>query len=134
MKLLITEFFNNACPRDYAASVAEIGADAGKSTWRAACEDSSDYPLLDDDDKRAEFREFVLSSGGWSKEEVQEWTDTELNALCLQWIAGDVRQAGLSADSDADDWAQYVESAEQCRCSGNLFKADDGQIYFYIGS
>lgn len=38
MEINITTFFNNAAPMDYSASIAEIGDDAGPSTWRAANE------------------------------------------------------------------------------------------------
>ena len=41
MQINITRFFNEACPRDYSASAAEIGENAGADTWRAACDDSA---------------------------------------------------------------------------------------------
>lgn len=63
MELDITGFFNAAAPMDYFASVAEIGRDAGPSTWRAACDDAPDYPLLDTEEKRDAFRRFVRDSG-----------------------------------------------------------------------
>ena len=135
MELNITKFFNEACLRDYSASVAEIGSDAGPSTWRAACEDSADYMLLDDDDKREAFRAFVRSSGGWDDEEIATWPDVEINALCLQWIAGDIREC-LEWDherGDVDAWTYYTQLAEQGTVPSNLFKDDDGQVYFYIG-
>ncbi len=88
MELNITEFYNNTCPRDYSASVAEIGANAGHDTWRAACEDSPDYMILDTDDKLQAMREHVRGFGEWSDEEIAAWTDVELNALLLQFIAG----------------------------------------------
>jgi hypothetical protein len=130
MELNITKFFNETCPRDYSASVAEIGNDAGPSTWRAACDDSEDYMLLDDNDKRDAFRAFVKSSGGWSEEEIAEWSDVELNALCLQWIAGDIREC-LEWDVD-DVWLNYRELAEEGTVPSDLFKADDGQVYFSL--
>lgn len=116
---------------DYSASIAEIGADAGPDTWRAACEDSADYPILDTDDKREAFREFVCSSGGWSREEITAWSDAELNALCIQWIAGDMREAGLSADMTPEQWAEYDSDENICH---RIFRGYDGEIYFYIGS
>jgi hypothetical protein len=47
MQINITRFFNDAAPMDYSASVAEIGQNAGKDTWRAACDDASDWNMLD---------------------------------------------------------------------------------------
>ena len=135
MEINITQFFNETCPRDYSASIAELGNDAGSSTWRAACEDSADYMLLDDEEKRDAFRVFVLSSGGWNDDEIKTWTDIELNALLIQWIAGDIREC-LEWDherGDIDAWDYYKQLAEDGTVPSRLFKSDDNQVYFYIG-
>lgn len=132
MELNITKFFTEAAPMDYSASVAEIGASAGADTWRAACEDSADYPLLDTDEKHEAFRAFVRSSGGWSDEEIAAWPDSELNALCIQWIAGDIREALLDG-AQTIEWDQYQAHSEQGLVSGRLFKGTDGEIYFDMG-
>lgn len=132
MELDITQFFATAAPMDYSASVAEIGASAGQDTWRAACEDSPDFPILDDEEKREAFRAFVRDAGAWSDDEIAEWSANELNALCIQWIAGDIREAGL--DCDSPDWDQYQQDSEAGHVAGRLFRADDGRVYFYIGS
>ena len=68
LELDITEFFNNAAPMDYSASVAEIGQNAGKDTWSAAIEDSADYPILDNEEKREAFREYIAMFGAWDSE------------------------------------------------------------------
>jgi hypothetical protein len=130
MEIDITEFFRNAAPRDYSASAAELGQDAGRITWNHAIEDSPDYMLIDSDEKREAFRAFVDGFGAWSAEEIAAWSDIELNALCLQWIAGDMREGGMRADWSADDWKEY-ESDDSI--SHNIFLADDGKVYFYIG-
>lgn len=137
MELDITEFFRNVAPMDYSASVAEIGQDAGSQTWRAACEDSEDYPILDNEEKREAFRAFIRSSGGWNDAEITAMSDRDLNALCIQWIAGDMRNGGLHADMTAADWKDYQARAESGECSGSIFGGPlsvDGQVYFYIGS
>lgn len=131
MELGITAFFNAAAPMDYSASVAEIGANAGPDTWRAACDDSADYPILGTEDKREAFRAFVRSSGGWSDDEIAAWSDAELNALCLQWIAGDMRECDISPDWTAEEWAEYDADENLCH---RIFKGSDGAVYFYIGS
>lgn len=131
MELNITQFFNQAAPMDYSASIAEIGQNAGTDTWNAACEDSEDYPLLVTADQLDAFQEFVSDSGGWTDEEIAEWSTRELNALCIQWISGDMREAGLDADSTDEDWKEYEANDSLCH---RLFKGIDGQIYFYIGS
>jgi len=137
MELNITEFFNACAPMDYSASVAEIGRNAGADTWRAACDDAPDYNLLNTDEKREAFREFVSESGGWSDAEIAAWSDVELNALCIQWVSGDMREPvgfELSASSTPEQWADYQKQAEAGQVSGRLFKAKDGQVYFYIGN
>lgn len=131
MELNITDLYNNMAPMDYSASVAEIGESAGADTWRAACDDSADYMILDTDDKREAMREHVRGFGAWSEEEINAWSDIELNALLLQMISGDIRESVL--DDDRSAWPEYYELAEQGTVSGNLFRADDGQIYYTIG-
>lgn len=128
MELKITKFFTETCPRDYHASVAEIGADAGAATWQAAVDDSPDYMILDTGEKRDAFRSFVKYSGCWNAEEIAAWNDTELNALCLQWIAGDIRES-MYLENAPIDWAAY-EKDENERHS--IFKGNDGEIYFCI--
>lgn len=131
MEIDITEFFRNAAPRDYSASAAELGQDAGRITWNHAIEDSPDYMLIDSDEKREAFRAFVKDSGGWSAEDIAAWSDIELNALCLQWIAGDMREGGICSDWSADDWKEYESDDSLCH---RIFLGDDGKVYFYIGS
>lgn len=63
MELNVTHFFQTAAPMDYSASVAEIGNDAARSTWEAACDDSEDYPMLDSEEKREEFRHYIKGFG-----------------------------------------------------------------------
>lgn len=134
MELDITEFFHEACPRDYSASAAEIGQDAGRITWRAACADAPDYAnLLDTEEKREAFRGFVLDSGGWSAEEIAAWSDTELVALLMQWISGDIREAGL--DVETPDWSAYQEGCEASRYASRIFggpMSADGRVYFSL--
>lgn len=129
MELDITKFFMEAAPMDYSASVAEIGANAGRDTWNAACDDSEDYPILDSDEKREAFRSFVRSSGGWTADEIAAWSDNELNALCIQWIAGDMREADMSSDwTDAQwDWYDVDENSRH-----SIYRGIDGKVYFYI--
>lgn len=131
MELNITEVFNAIAPMDYSASVAEIGATAGADTGRAAVDDSPDYMLLDTDEKREALRGHVRGFGDWDEEEIAAWSDVELNALFLQMIAGDMREADLHADMSAEEWQAYQEAA------GNIFGgplSTDGEIYYYLGN
>lgn len=134
MELNITEFFRTAAPMDYSASAAEIGADAGRQTWLAAVEDAPDWPLLDTDEKREAFKAHLLGFGAWQEDEIAEWSNRELVALLLQMIAGDIRDADLSPDSDDADWIAYEARAAAGQCASNIFRADDGAVYYWIGS
>lgn len=132
MELNITRFFNEACPKDYSASVAEIGANAGADTWRAACEDSEDYMILDDQDKRAAFRAYVKTFGAWEDTEVSAWTYRELNALLLQMVSGDIREFLDIADGKWETWQELCEAGT---CSSRLFGGAlsvDGQVYYSL--
>lgn len=130
MELNITNFFNNAAPMDYSASVAEIGEGAGQATWQAAIDDSPDYPLLSSDSEREEARRYFQGFGAWEKDEIAVWSDTDLNALLIQYIAGSIRESGLTPKSSTDEWAVY-EADENI--AHDIFRAADGQIYVYIG-
>jgi hypothetical protein len=137
MDLNITQFFRDAAPMDYSASRAEIGNDAGPSTWRAAVDDSESFMLLDDDAKRDAFRDHVRGFGAWSEEELAAWSDRELNALLLQMIAGDMREPvgfELGADTTEEEWQDYERQCEAGQCSSRISRAEDGDVYYYIGN
>ena len=131
MELDITDFFNNAAPADYSASAMELGDNAGRITWGHAVEDAPDYPLLDTDDKREAFRDFIREFGAWDNTEIAAWTDQELTALLIQFISGDMREANL--DPAAPDWTQYEKDAEAGRVSSRIFRSAN-RVYFYIGN
>lgn len=133
MEINITHFFSTAAPMDYSASVAEIGNDAGPATWGAAVEDAPDYLMLDTEDKREAMRDWAQSSGGWNAEEIAAWSDVELNALFMQLISRDMRDADIGPESTAADWIAYEERAHAGQCSGNIFRATDAEVYYELG-
>jgi hypothetical protein len=128
LELDITAFIAETCPRDYSASCAELGENAGAVTWHHACEDSNEWNFLDTDDKREDFRAFVGESGGWNAEEIAAWSDVELNALCIQWIAADIRDCL----GDSQDWHRYGELLESGSVSGSIYRSDDGAVYWSV--
>ena len=133
MEINITRFFNNAAPMDYSASVAEIGTNAGPDTWNAAMDDADDWSMLDDADKLDAMHAWAKSSGGWDESEIAAWSDQEINALFIQLVAGDMREADLMANMTDGDWAMYEECAAIGECAGRIFKGEGGQVYFYLG-
>ena len=130
MDINITKFFNEACPKDYSASVAEIGQDAGKSTWQAAMDDFDGYTILDSQDKIDSFKAYIVGFGAWDSEEIEGMNNQALNALCIQMISGDIREAGL--DTQNPDWEEYQADSEAGKVSGSIFKGDDGEVYYSI--
>lgn len=137
MEIEITRFFNEAHPLDYSASVAEIGRDAGVATWSAACNDSPDYFLLDTEEKREAFKAHIAGYGAWDADEVAGWTETELNALFLQLVSGDMREAGLHSGMTDADWREYEEGCEAGQNAGRIFGGclsvnNDGRIYYSL--
>jgi hypothetical protein len=133
MEINITRFFNEAAPMDYSASVAEIGRNAGPDTWRAAKDDAPDWNFLDTDEKCQTFRDYCKGFGAWDDEERAAWSATECNALLIQMIAGDIREVP-DMDPLAWDWTFYNALVERGTISGRLYRGDDGQIYYYVGS
>lgn len=137
MQINITAFFQIAAPMDYSASVAEIGQSAGPDTWRAACDDAPDYPFLDTEEKRGAFRNFVRSSGGWSAEEIAAWSDIELGALFLQWVASDAREMFTRGRRTLDaltpeDWSAAETLQRDGSAPSNIYRGDDGAVYFCL--
>lgn len=133
MEIDITDFFNTCSPRDFSASVAEIGNDAGVITWTAALEQAADSAHLKTEEQKDAFREWAKGSGGWTEGEVNAWTDTELNALFIQWVSGDMREApGITLGPETTDaeWAEYEKLQEEGVVSSNIFRGSDGRIYF----
>lgn len=129
MQINITKFYHEACPMDYSASVAEIGDNAVQDTWNAAKE--SGWNMLDTDEKRQAFRDWVKESGGWSQDEIAAWSDVELNALFVQWVSGDIREC-LEWDVE-DVWGNYQELSEDGKCPSNLWRdSETGEVWFSL--
>lgn len=132
MELNITSFFRNSPGTHfYSASKVEMGDHAGSITWNNAVVSSLEHQILDTEDKRDAFRAHVKGFGAWSDEEIAAWSPQELNALLIQMISGDIREADL--DQSDPDWEQYEEDSKEGRISGRLFKDIDDEIYYYIG-
>ena len=130
MEIDITSFFENAEAFNYSASQAELGQNAGKITWNAAVADSSEFMLLDTEEKREEWRADVRGFGAWDDDEIAAWSDQELNALLIQFISEDIREFESLC---GDDWEEYQKLQEQGTVSGRMYLGDDGSIYFYVG-
>lgn len=132
MDINITAYFtNDLAPMDFSASVAEIGNNAGRDTWSAAIEESADLDLLDTEEKRIAARAYFQTFGAWDSEEVNAWTNTELNALLIQCISGDIREASEYLEQSPVNWAGYAADENK---GGNMYQGTDNEIYYYMGS
>ena len=117
-------------PWDCSNSVANLGQDAGELTWRASRRFASALSLTAE--QKEAFRDFVRSSGGWGEEEIAAWSDEELTALCVQRIAGDIRE-GFGDDLPDDpaewDWEDYNQRAERGSVPSTLY-LHDGKLFW----
>ena len=86
----------------YSSSQCEMGSDAGKVTWKNVMDEADHDPLLNSQDEIDEAKSWAGEFGAWEEEEISKWTDQEVNALVLQFIAGDIRERE-HYDSD-DEW------------------------------
>ena len=106
-------------------SQAEGGENAMQNTWKNS--------ILNTPEKLQAMRDFSRESGGWTREEIAEWTDSEINALFLQWVAGDCRELGADSLSEID-WQEAEVLQSEGEAPSNIYKGDDGKIYFYLGN
>ena len=131
MELDITEFFNTATPSLYSANAMEMGDAVGQITWHNAWLSSMDYPMLRTDEQVEGFCRHVKSFGAWSDEEIAAWSRQELNALLIQMISGDIREAGL--DTKNPDWGSYEQGVQDGLYSGRLSHGHDtGEVFYNI--
>lgn len=114
-------------------SIAEGGENAERDTWNASKRQAGETPLLKTPEELQAMRDFAKASGGWTREEIDAWPDSELNALFLQWIAGDVRELGADSLSEID-WEEAEKTQQAGRAASNIFRSDDGRIFFYLGA
>lgn len=132
MEINITDFFCTGQAHLYSASVAELGENAGKLTWLNALGYANKHRMLETEEQLEAFKVFVKETGGWTQEEISHWTNHELNALFVQFVAGDIREAGL--DEHLPDWDAYYQAAGAGLVSSRMFKADDNQVFYDIGN
>ena len=132
MELDITEVFNKIVgePQLYSASQFELGPDAGKITWQAANTFSNDTLLLNTDEKQEAAIGFFAGFGAWSDDELRVMSRQELNALLVQFIAGDIRES-VSLQDDPIDWDEYEAECQQGTVAGYLFYSE-GKVYYTL--
>lgn len=134
MYINITKLIHEIAPMDYSASVVEIGANAGRATWEAACNDALE--LFGEQFDREAFDAYFSGFGAWSKEELAAHSDRESAALMLQSISGDIGECEFSDWPERFTpawWTEYENAASDGIVSARMGRGDDGSIYYYIG-
>lgn len=140
MEININQLIESRAPI-YSHSVHEGGEDAASNTWNAAKKTAAATPILQAPEQLDAMRKWARSSGGWTKEEIATWDDCELNALFLQLVAAETREAGWDSLEDAQ-WTEdgeligrFLDMPEEewgpAECS-NIFRGTDGNIYFSL--
>ena len=126
----------------FSHSRMEGGENAGRNTWHAAKEAAASAPILRSEEELDAMRKWARSSGGWEREEIAAWDASELNALFLQLVSAETREAGWDSLEEAEwtDDGKLIgrfhdvpeEEWERAECS-NIFRGTDGNVYFYLG-
>jgi hypothetical protein len=127
----VTDFLASHSLICFSGSIFELGQDAGPQTW-AECNDKAiEWKPLDSDDKRETFIKWCRNTGFSEGDDLHAWPDAQLQALCIQWIAGDARDCGIDGqDLDSIDWEDIETRQHEGQCSGSIFRGDDGRIYW----
>lgn len=135
MEINITRFFNEADAYEYSASQFERGENAARETWSNALSTASDSPLLTTPEQLQAMRDYARETGGWTREEISEWSDEEINALFIQFVSGDMREIeSLCTTEDGEtNWTEYERLANKGTISGSISRSDKGDIYYYLG-
>ena len=130
MEIDITSFFENADPFEFSHSISEGGPNAGPKTWQAALKEGGETPLLTTPEQLDALRDHMRGYGAWDREEIDAWSPAKCNAMFIQLISGDIREAGLDEQfADEIDWAEFDRRAEAGEISGSLFKSGESIYY-----
>lgn len=114
---------NDVDPFVLSHSIAEAG-EANK--WSDALDVAKDHGL--DISNRKAVKRFFAGFGAWKRDEIAKWTDTELDALVLQYAAGDFRELQSLCPGrglGGINWKKAEKLAERGTVGGNLFVHDN---------
>ncbi len=133
---------------DYSCSSAERGAYAGAGSYAAAVRDAMSLlpasnavlnihvSSVSESEFDAHIIEWLKPWGGWTDEEIRAMGVEGRRGLLLQFITGDLREAGLDNDRPEDiseeTWADYLAMAEDGQCQSNIWRDDSGVFWFSL--
>lgn len=135
MEICINCLINDVDPFELSSSVAERGKNAGRETWQNSLDAAKRKRVLKPD-QRQNARDYFADFGAWDDDEINGWTHKELDALVLQYAAGDLRelQSLCAGDGPGDiDWTKAERLAERGTVSGNLF-VHRGRLYISLSN
>ena len=98
--------------------------------WQEALSLASKHDVLNTPQAQGAMRAYLLGTGAWDWEDLESISPTGLTALLIQFIAGDMYEGDLHAESTEADWARYEEDGVAGRVPWNLFRGDDGRFYY----
>lgn len=134
MEINITKFIvkHSDCMEQFSSSVGKSGLDnIGQITWNNACIEMTDEAnrLVTGEDL-AELIAHFRGYGAWDSDELNSMSEKELNALLIQFIAGDFQER---ADAEAEGRLEEYEENQ----GGRLYQSDvegtEGEWFYYIG-
>lgn len=131
MEVNVSRLVTRLDPATISASPAELGHAAAAITWRNA---QAGAARLLRPDQRDKARDFFAEFGAWSRLALAGMTRTEIDALVLQYAAGDLRELqslAPGAGFGGIDWAKASELQEAGRAAGNLYVAD-GKLWINL--
>jgi hypothetical protein len=129
MELDVTAYVEEVDCSSFSASIAELGRNAAKITWAYAMMYVQEDPIVSSEEDLQEARDYFVSTGGWTRDEADEMSDQEVNALLLQFIASAVRQY----EDHFDSYEEYEKAAREGQVAGDLWRNDDGTWTYYVG-
>lgn len=135
MEIDVTRFVSEAEPFEFSASIAERGKNVARETWDAAVCEADERPLLSTNDEVETTRDWFGEFGAWDDDDRAAWSPAEVNALLIQYISGDLREAQSLAPGDGPggiDWDDYKKLQQEGTCSGYLGRGGNDRVYFGI--
>jgi hypothetical protein len=128
LEVIVTCLITDLDPAELSGSIAERGQNAGQETWDNSMQAAKDHAPILKPNERPAARKFFRSFGAWDDEQVAAWTDQELDALVLQYAAGDLRELQWVAPGDGlgdIDWNEAEKLSHEGIVSGSLFVSGD---------
>ena len=130
MEFNVTDIIENHDTAEFSGSVYSSGLDnIGAVTWRRAHEYATESPLATTPDQLAAIADWVAEFGAWDEAEIEAMSDTDLNAMLVQSVAGD-----KNTSEHYDSFEEYSEKEGgrlyQCDIDGDK---DFGQWFYYVG-